>query len=66
MDWIVDLPKSNGYIQIWTIVDRFIKEVHLIPLLTEVDAKHIAKIFQKEICKSHGLPTDIVSDRTLR
>ena len=63
MDWIVDLPDSNGYTQIWVIVDRFTNMAHLIPLPTKVSAKDIAKIFLKEIWKIHRLPTDIVSDR---
>ena len=36
---------------------------HLIPLPTKVSAKDIAKIFPKEIWKTHVLPTDIMSDR---
>ena len=63
MDWIIELPESNGYTQIWVIVDRFTKMAHLIPLPTNVNATDIAKIFVKEIWKHHGLPTDIVSDR---
>ena len=63
MDWIVDLPESNGYTQIWVIVDRFTKMAHLIPLPTKVSAKDIAKIFLNEIWKTFELPTDIVSDR---
>ena len=63
MDWIIDLPESNGYTQIWVIVDRFTKMAHLIPLPKKVTAKDIAKIFLQEIWKLHGLPTDIVSDR---
>ena len=63
MDWIIDLPESNGYTQIWVIVDRFSKMAHLIPLLKKVTAKDIAKIFLREIWKLHVLLTDIVSDR---
>ena len=36
---------------------------HLIPLPTKVSAKDIMKILLKEILKTHGLPTDIVSDK---
>ena len=36
---------------------------HLIPLPTKASAKDIAKIFLKETWKTHGLPSDIVSDR---
>ena len=32
MDFITDLPKVNGYDQIWVIVDRFSKIAHFIPL----------------------------------
>lgn len=35
---------------------------HLIPLPTKVSAKNSALIFLKEICKTHGLLTDIMSD----
>ena len=63
MDWIIELPESNGYTQIWVIVDRFTKMAHLVPLLTNTSAKDLAKIFVKEVWKIHGLPTDIVSDR---
>ena len=63
MDWIIDLPESNGYIQIWVIVDRFTKMAHLIPLPKKVSDKNMAKIFLPEIWKIYGLPTDIVSDQ---
>ena len=36
---------------------------HLITLPTKVSTKDIAKIFLKDIWKTHGLPTNIVSDR---
>jgi len=32
MDFIVGLPKSEGYTKIWVIVDRFSKMAHFIPL----------------------------------
>ena len=63
MDWIVDLPESNGYTQIWVMVDRFNKMDHLITLPTTVSAKDIVKIFLEEIWKTYGLQMDIVSDR---
>ena len=63
MDLIVDLPESNGYTQIWVVVNRFTKIAHLIPLPTKVSAKAIVKIFLKEIWTTQGIPMDIVSDR---
>ena len=63
MDWIIELPESDGFTQIWVVVDRFTKMAHLIPLPTNTKATDLAKVFLKEIWKHHGLPTDIVSDR---
>ena len=51
MDWIIDLPESNGYIQIWVVVDRFTKMAHLIALPKRVNNKDIAKIFLQQIWK---------------
>ena len=32
MDFIVQLPSVHGYNQVWTVVDRFTKRAHFIPL----------------------------------
>jgi len=63
MDFIVGLPKSEGYTKIWVIVDRFSKMAHFIPLKTEEHIKELARIFLKEIWRHHGLPETIISDR---
>jgi len=65
MDFITELPRSEGCDQLWVIVDRFTKMAHFIPL-KEKTALDLARIFAKEIWKNHGLPTDIVTDRDLR
>jgi len=65
MDFITELPRSEGCDQLWVIVDRFTKMAHFIPL-KEKTALDLARIFAKEIWKNHGLPTDIVSDRDSR
>jgi len=39
MDFIVGLPKSDGYTKIWVIVDRFSKMEHFIPLRTKEHIK---------------------------
>jgi len=66
MDFIVGLPKSDGYTKIWVIVDRFFKMAHFIPLRTEEHIKELALTFVKEIWHLHGLPESIVSDRDTR
>jgi len=63
MDFIVGLPKSEGYTKICVIVDRFSKMAHFIPLKTEEHIKELALIFLKEIWRLHGLPETIISDR---
>jgi len=65
MDFITELPWSEGCDQLWVIVDRFTKMAHFIPL-KEKTALDLARIFAKEIWKNHGLPTDIVSDQDSR
>jgi hypothetical protein len=62
MDFITDLPLSDGCTIIWVVVDRFTKMAHFIPL-KDRKAPTVASTFIKEIWKFHGLPTDIVSDR---
>jgi len=66
MDFIVGLPKSEGYTKIWVIVDRFSKMAHFIPLKTEEHIKKLALTFVKEIWRLHGLPQSIVSDQDTR
>jgi transposase InsO family protein len=63
MDFIVELPLSNGCSQIWVIIDRFTKMAHFIPLKdTKKKAKDLGLIFARNIWQLHGLPTKIISD----
>jgi len=67
MDFITELPVSEGYDQLWVIIDRFTKMAHFIPLKTNgKTATDLAIIFVREVWKHHGLPADIVSDRDSR
>jgi hypothetical protein len=66
MDFIIELPESNGYSSIWVIVDRFTKMAHFIPLKKPATAENLAKVFVREVWRLHGLPSDIVSDRDSR
>jgi len=61
MDFIVSLPTVHGYNQIWTIVDRFSKMVHFIPLKS-TSSRELVDSFAKEVWRLHGLPLDITSD----
>ena len=66
MDFIVGLPKSDGYTKIWVIVDRFSKMAHFIQLRTEEHIKELALTFVKENWRLRALPESIVSDRDTR
>jgi len=62
VDFITQLPESQGQTQIMVVVDRFTKMAHFIGLATNTTAKDVADTFLKEVWKLHGLPTEIVSD----
>jgi hypothetical protein len=65
MDFIVGLPESKGFTQIWVVIDRLTKMAHFVPMRTgeKSPAKDLAITFAKEVWRLHGLPSDIVSDR---
>jgi hypothetical protein len=67
MDFIFGLPKSiHGNVGIWTIVDRFSKQAHFIPVKKTIKPHHMATLFISQVFKYHGLPMSIVSDRDPR
>jgi len=67
MDFITELPESEGCNQLWIVIDRFTKMAHFLPLPKEgKTAADLAVIFAREIWKHHRLPMDIVSDRDSR
>ena len=63
VDFITDLPLSNGFDSIMVVVDRFTKWAEFFPCLKTINAQEASKIFMREIFAIHGLPQEIVSDR---
>ncbi|MCO5580942.1 hypothetical protein L7F22_034816 [Adiantum nelumboides] len=64
MDFIFDLPwTQNEHHDIWTIVDKFSKQTHFVPVKKTIKADHMAKLFIAHIFKYHGIPSSIVLDR---
>jgi transposase InsO family protein len=63
MDFIKALPKAHGKSVILTVVDRFSKFAHFIPLSHPYTAASVARAFFNEIVRLHGLPESIVSDQ---
>lgn len=67
MDFITDLPESDGCDSIWVMVDPFTKMAHFIPLKKdEKRAEDLIRIFAREYWRLHGVPRDIISDRDSR
>lgn len=63
LDFITGLPPSNKYTAILVVVDRFSKGVHLAPLTPNYTAHNVANIFFNTVCKLHGIPRSLISDR---
>lgn len=63
MDFIEGFPRIADKSVILTVVDRFSKFAHFIPLCHPYTAASVAKAFLDEIVRLHGLPCSIVSDR---
>src|SRR5437667_1473928 len=62
IDFVVDLPSSNGYTNVMVVVDRLTKMRHMIPLKS-LDVIEVAEAFIRNVFKLHGLPDTIISDR---
>jgi hypothetical protein len=63
IDFIEALPRVGGRSVILTVVDRFSKYCHFIPLSHPYSAESVAQAFFSDIVRLHGLPQSIVSDR---
>ncbi len=62
IDFISDLPNSQGNTTRLTIVDRFSKTCHLIPLPKLPTSFETAELLCNHVFRFYGLPEDIVSD----
>ncbi|XP_060754879.1 serine hydrolase-like protein isoform X1 [Neoarius graeffei] len=63
LDFVTGLPPSEGNTVILTIVDRFSKMTHFVPLPKLPTAKETARVVLEHVFGVHGLPRDIVSDQ---
>ena len=63
MDFITDLPDSDGYDTILVVIDRLTKMSHFNPCRKDLDARQFATLFSKEIIRLHGIPREIITDR---
>ena len=62
-DFITDLPLSNSFDSILTVIDQFSKETEFIPCNKTTTALDTAKLYLFHVWKDHGLPRTIISDQ---
>uniref|UniRef100_A0A8K9UMP7 Gypsy retrotransposon integrase-like protein 1 n=1 Tax=Oncorhynchus mykiss TaxID=8022 RepID=A0A8K9UMP7_ONCMY len=63
VDFLTDLPPSQGNTTILVIVDRFSKSCRLLPLPGVPTALQTAEALFTHVFRRYGVPEDIVSDR---
>lgn len=63
MDFIEGLPPSLGKHVILVEVDRLSKYTHFLLISHPYIALDVAQLFLDNVCKLHGLPSTITSDR---
>lgn len=63
MDFIEQLPPSNGFTDILVIVDRLTKQSIFIPTHNTINAPELVKLFVAHVFSKHGVPSHVTSDR---
>ena len=63
MDFVTCLPCSKGYTTVLVVVDRLSKQAHFGALPKSYSSARMAYSFSQIVCKLHGIPRSIVSDR---
>lgn len=66
MDFIIGLPRVNGFGNIMVVVDRFSKYGVFIAMPANFDARDAAQLFFRDVVKYWGIPCSIISDRDTR
>lgn len=62
LDFVSDLPPSNGNTMILSVIDGFIKMTSFVQLPKLHSAKEMAQFILMHIFRLHGIPANIVSD----
>ena len=63
MDFVGELPESEGFNAILVITDRFTKIQRYIPAKTSWTAEDVANVYITDIWRHYGLPKGITTDR---
>src|SRR5438034_192541 len=62
VDFVVELPESNGYDTVMCVVESTTKHVHFISTHMTVSALGAAHLYLHNVWKLHGLPSMVISD----
>jgi len=62
MDFIEQLPESQGFTDILIVVDCLTKQAVFIPTKRLIDATKLAKIFVRDVFSKHGTLAYVTSD----
>src|SRR6202034_4292035 len=63
MDFIEQLPNSEGFTAILVVVDRLTKQSIFIPTYDTITAADLAQLFLVHVFSKHGVPSHVTSDR---
>src|SRR6266436_1770453 len=63
MDFIKQLPASEGFSAILVIIDQLTKQVIFIPSHDTVNAPQVVRLFLIHVFSKHGVPAHVTSDR---
>ena len=63
VDFIMELPESNGKDAIMVVVDSMTKWSHFISTVTTLTAARTAQLYLQHVWKHHSLPRRVVLDR---
>jgi hypothetical protein len=63
MDFVTDLPWSNGCDAVLVVVDRLTKDIRLIACRKTYTVEQLAELFIRHVFRTEGLPRLILSDR---
>lgn len=69
MDFITNLPESNGYNAIFTCVEKLTKLVRITPCSMGdgvLSAEEVARMFFDRVVRDFGVPKVVISDRDTR
>jgi len=62
-DFVTKLPLAQEYDSILVVCDRMTKMAHFMSTMERTLAEGVARLFQDNVWKLHGLPESIIMDR---